>query len=1356
MVHRFGYDHRLMPPVFPEIIGDSAAIVALRRRLEQIVQRYAGARRLPPLLLLGETGTGKSMIARALHQAGPRARQPFIDVNCAAIPATLMEAEMFGFERGAFTDARHAKPGLFAAADRGTIFLDEIGLLPDGLQAKLLKVVEERQLRPLGATVSRPIDVWIIAATSEDLEAGLRKRRFREDLYHRLAVVTLHVPPLRERGRDVMLLAEHFMRRACADYGLPAKTFTPRALSRLTRHRWPGNIRELGNVIERVALLSEVSTVDADALGLSAPPQADAAGDPPREARTVIDDAVDAVERDHLKRALASADGNVTHAARRLGVTRNTLRYRLRKHGLATARGAMPAPAIAPPAGPAPARWERRPVVFLRVAVGSASDHSEHAPRAVLEDIQHKIAVFGGALDGVSRLGLTAVFGLDSVEDASRRAAHAAAAIRQFAARTREADPATPIPALAIHGMHALLWRVDDAVHVDMDARTEASQALDRLVAHAGDGNIIVSEPATASLRGDFHLAPAPDTENGAYLLVEGERTVMRQARGPFVGRRDEMAMLHGRLELARGGRGQVVGISGEPGIGKSRLLFEFHRTLDAEKVGYLSARAVSYGREMPLLPIVELIRRAHDIDDADGIDVVRRKLHSRLTGLGLPADEAAPYLLRLLDISEGTESICHLSGDAIHRCTLEVVQRVVVAWSRAQPLVVAIEDLHWMDRASEGYISVLVEALVDAPILLVTTYRSGARPGWSEGSHVSELRLQPLARADAQRVLDGVVERNRPLPTATSEAILDRADGNPFFIEELARVVGPGAAPVPESIEAVLLARIDRLPADTKSVLQAASVLGRDVSVRLLEALVPERASCKDHLRELQRLEYLHDRSGGAHELYRFKHALTQEVAYASMLPDDRRVLHGRAVGAIEAHYADRLAEHTQTLAHHAVAGKVWDKAIDYLHQTGMKAFARSAHHEAIACLEQALQIVERFREDRTTDAIDLCLDLFPPLLILAEYQRALDCVTEAARIAERVGDRRRLGRALAHQCLILRVMAMTDAAIEPGRRALAIATKFADTQLATSANFALGTAYATRGEWAEAEACYRAAITPFEGAVTAEIVQTLHYQDSGARAWLAWALESRGEFEEALQFARTALRIALVRGSKAQEATYDCMLGIVLLGMGDVDEAIRVLERAVEISHAYDVRDWIGIADMLVGRAYALAGRVAEAIRALESGAAHCEAIKQMTNFPARLATLAEAYALAGRRDDADRTARRAAALAREHGQRADEALCLRVLGRIAAVDDGCNVASAEKYFTNARDLAAALGMRPLVAHCHLDLARLYRRVGRPDDADAHYMRATAMYRETRMRIWLERAEAERTAAGPSPITG
>ena len=223
-----------------ELVGESPGIEAVREKIQRLLDRKLGSRHLPPILIDGETGAGKGLVAWLIHRAGPRADGPFVPVNCAAIPETLLESELFGHERGAFTDARQAKPGLFQAAHRGMIFLDEIGLLPEGLQAKLLKVIEERSVRRLGSTRSEPIDVWIVAATNEDLAVATRARRFREDLYHRLAVLTLRVPPLRERREDVLLLADHFLARAGAEYGLAPKTFTPDARAALLSYRWPG------------------------------------------------------------------------------------------------------------------------------------------------------------------------------------------------------------------------------------------------------------------------------------------------------------------------------------------------------------------------------------------------------------------------------------------------------------------------------------------------------------------------------------------------------------------------------------------------------------------------------------------------------------------------------------------------------------------------------------------------------------------------------------------------------------------------------------------------------------------------------------------------------------------------------------------------------------------------------------------------------------------------------------------------------------------------------------------------------------------------------------------------------------
>ncbi|HZL96361.1 MAG TPA: sigma 54-interacting transcriptional regulator, partial [Vicinamibacterales bacterium] len=257
-----------------QLLGGSPAVTALRDELNRLLARPAAPlKRLPPVLIQGETGTGKGLVAHLIHQTGPRSDASFVDVNCAAIPDTLLEAELFGFERGAFTDAKQAKAGLLQVAHRGTIFLDEIGLMPDALQVKLLKALEDRSVRRLGSTRAEPADAWVLAATSEDLHSAIRTRRFREDLYHRLAVVILQLPPLRDRGSDVLLLARHYLDRVCREYGLPTKVLAPDAEAALLAYPWPGNVRELANLMERVALLSEADHVTVAALRLPGAPR---------------------------------------------------------------------------------------------------------------------------------------------------------------------------------------------------------------------------------------------------------------------------------------------------------------------------------------------------------------------------------------------------------------------------------------------------------------------------------------------------------------------------------------------------------------------------------------------------------------------------------------------------------------------------------------------------------------------------------------------------------------------------------------------------------------------------------------------------------------------------------------------------------------------------------------------------------------------------------------------------------------------------------------------------------------------------------------------------------------------------
>jgi two-component system, NtrC family, response regulator AtoC len=324
------------------LLGTSAAMEAVRQRILQVAAADRRGDAGPTVLVTGETGTGKQLAAHAIHAAGPRASGPFIEINCAAIPSALLEGELFGFERGAYTDARASKPGLFEAADGGTLLLDEIGLLDVALQAKLLKVIEDRAVRRLGAVTSRRVDVRIVAATNRDLEPAVREGTFRADLLYRLRVLTVEMPPLRGRTEDIWLLAQHALDRVRERYGLSGTHWAPAAREVLVAYPWPGNVRELTHVVERAALLHPGRALGSETLGLG-PPQGTAVSVGPDG--VVVDYSqgsieLEAVERSLIDQALRHAGWNRARAAELLGLTRETLRYRIEKFRLAPEREA--------------------------------------------------------------------------------------------------------------------------------------------------------------------------------------------------------------------------------------------------------------------------------------------------------------------------------------------------------------------------------------------------------------------------------------------------------------------------------------------------------------------------------------------------------------------------------------------------------------------------------------------------------------------------------------------------------------------------------------------------------------------------------------------------------------------------------------------------------------------------------------------------------------------------------------------------------------------------------------------------------------------------------------------------------
>jgi DNA-binding NtrC family response regulator len=492
---------RPVPPPDPldRLVGEAPALQILHAQIRHLARFDAiGSPAVPTVLLQGETGTGKGLVARVIHDSGPRAPGPFIEVNCAAIPETLLEAELFGFEAGAFTDAKRAKPGLFEAASGGTLFLDEIAALPLALQSKFLTALEATRVRRVGAVVEHPIDVKLIAATQVELSGQVQAGHFRADLYHRLAVVVLELPPLRVRGDDILVLARAFLQRYGAVYGVGPQRLRKAAEAWLLDYDWPGNVRELSHLLERIVLLESATVIDPESLErrcLPPPVPAVPVGSmlPPRPD-------MPRNEPERLADALRQSGGNLAAAARLLGMSRGGLRYRLRKYGLRhqsmqqssplvgeEPSGGAPSPPFSTPTLTLPRRgegetssqimrpqgtstgaeepatgWVAKTVAVLAIEATwpdvSEAGARHYEPWTVAsrweQSIAEKVVGFGGIILQGSPSLLLVAFGLPrTLDQLPQRAVQAALAIQHLAneAQASAGQTAGPVVRLAGH-----------------------------------------------------------------------------------------------------------------------------------------------------------------------------------------------------------------------------------------------------------------------------------------------------------------------------------------------------------------------------------------------------------------------------------------------------------------------------------------------------------------------------------------------------------------------------------------------------------------------------------------------------------------------------------------------------------------------------------------------------------------------------------------------------------------------------------------------------------------------------------------------------------------------------------------
>jgi class 3 adenylate cyclase/DNA-binding winged helix-turn-helix (wHTH) protein/tetratricopeptide (TPR) repeat protein len=861
---------------------------------------------------------------------------------------------------------------------------------------------------------------------------------------------------------------------------------------------------------------------------------------------------------------------------------------------------------------------------------------------------------YGGTINQFLGDGFMALFGAPLAHEDHARRAMLAALDLQSRLQEHQADfvhlqagmaGATPSPIQVRTGLNTgivVVGSIGDNLRMDYTAVGDTTNLAARLEQLADPGTIFIGESTTRLVRDEVELEALDlmsirgKTAPVMVYKIVGRgprRSVLetRLARGisRFVGRERELQTLHTLLAQVENGQGQAVGLVGEPGIGKSRLLHEFHKSLAQQPVTYLEGRCVSYGRTIPYLPVLDMLRHHCGITDSDDSTTRAEKISRRLQEAGMQPDEGLAYLCQFLGVKEGREHLAMLSSETIKSRTFDTLRRMSLKGSQKQPLIMVVEDLHWIDQSSEDFFASLVEGLAGTCMLLLTTYRPGYRPPWIGKSYATQIALQRLASSDSLAVVYSVLQQDA-LPHSLAQTILERADGNPLFLEELSRAMleqgelRPDAV-VPDTIQGVLTARIDRLPDDLKRLLQTASVLGRTFAVGLLRAIWEDPGGLEACLRDLKRLEFLYEVTEGEEPIYVFKHALTQEVAYDSLLITRRRLLHAAVGRAVEGLYAERLEEAYDRLAYHYSRTEQSEKAVAYLSRFAEKAAGEHAHVEAVMALQDALRHGERLPADRERQRLllDLHLRLALSLSALGRYQEVLDHLAQQQDHLEQLQDAGLTGRyALlrgqtwsnlgdwqqaacsaqhaveqANQChdeatvaQAYHVLAMErywagqpQQGVEYSRQVVTLCERTGEDYRLGMAHFVLGLNCLMLGRFDQAlEAALRA------GAI-GEAIADARLQTFAA--WTAgWIHATRGAWKEAIAACHRALKCS---SDPLNTAFATGWLGYSYLEQGDPTAAMPLLEQAVQRLRQYRYRRLEGLYTTFLGAAHLLDGR-------------------------------------------------------------------------------------------------------------------------------------------------------------------
>lgn len=795
--------------------------------------------------------------------------------------------------------------------------------------------------------------------------------------------------------------------------------------------------------------------------------------------------------------------------------------------------------------------------------------------------------------------GVMALFGAPIAhEDAARRAVAAALEMQEmlpdYAGEFQKRHPVECRFRVGLNTGPVVVGKISDNLDMDYTALGDTVNLASRMEDLAEPGSVYLTEETYRQAGAYFDCEPlgalvvkgkaAPVVAYRAVREKSAVRTRLQaQAeRGltPFVGRAQELNFLRGYFDQVKRGRGHVVFVTGEAGLGKSRLLLEFRRSVLDEPLTWLEGHCISYGKRIPYLPITELVKRNFGVEESDSEDQIIAKVDAGSQKWDAAPRATVPYLKYLLSVDPGDEAVAGMDPMERRAGILDALRALLSQESRERSLVVVIEDLHWVDEKSQEAISAMVDAIQSMPVFMVLTYRPGYAHGLGDRTYYSRLALSQLAAEEGAAIAERVLQV-ASLPEPVRVLITSKGEGNPFYIEEVTRsLVESGVlranngsyalerpveqVRVPDTIQEVILSRIDRLEREAKEAMQLASVIGREFTVRLLDRISDIEARLDDLLSELKSLELIYEKAYFPELAYMFKHALTHDVAYSTLLVERRKKLHRLVGAAIEELYSDRLAEQYEALAHHYSEAQDWEKALEYLEKAGDKASAAYANEDAADYYARALEICERLGAgaDRVIELHGRRGKAFARMGRWADARPEIEAAL-AGLPQERLDRRAELLAILADVYFWL---LDTPNARRYATETLELAKKLGRDDLAVSALSALAGADGADGDLASSLEGYERAVERAHGLSTAAVAFAFQ-QSTLTLYWTGKVGEAAERGHESINLARDINDILNLMNALPHT-------GLALAAMGRYDEAARLFEEAREIGRKYMVR--------------------------------------------------------------------------------------------------------------------------------------------------------------------------------------